>query len=102
MQKDTLSHVFSDATACNKVTTKSNLYHSDLVAVKELKSNDNIFITEVDKGGQIVLMDKKDYFDKGSILLKFTFFITSTLSKGCRYVTHTLDHILNNFANMTI
>ena len=28
-----------------------------------VKSNDNIIITKADKGGQFILMDKKDYFD---------------------------------------
>ena len=57
-QKDTLRHILADTIASNKITPKSNLSHSDKVALKELKSNDSIIITTADKCGQ---MDKKDY-----------------------------------------
>ena len=69
-QKDTLCNILSHTIARNKVTLKSNLSYSDKVALKELKSNDNIITTKTDTVGQIVLMDKKDYFDEVSTLLQ--------------------------------
>lgn len=45
-----------------------NLYSSQRIAQKKLKYNDNIVITKVDKGGQIVLIDNKNTYSHKVIL----------------------------------
>lgn len=47
----------------NSNDTKPNLMFINKAALNALRSNDNIEITKVDRGGQILILDKKSYDD---------------------------------------